>query len=118
MFKVFTRLSRMVRNLRTILSDGLGFFASVWRRRWQDEKRIRSGRAWTDEIRQGLRESDLLIALLSPHAVRRKGWDPNADDQDSVCLDEIEYAIDACQLPVLVVSEKLDPVWPGNQNEL
>src|SRR3954454_24805160 len=33
MFKVFTRLSRMVRNLRTILSDGLGFFASVWRRR-------------------------------------------------------------------------------------
>jgi|SRR3954452_20380932 hypothetical protein len=85
---------------------------------WQDEKRIRSGRAWTDEIRQGLRESDLLIALLSPHAVRRKGWDQNADDQDSVCLDEIEYAIDACQLPVLVVSEKLDPVWPGNQNEL
>src|SRR5437764_11917096 len=33
MFKVFTRLSRMVRNLRTILSDGLSFFASVWRRR-------------------------------------------------------------------------------------
>ena len=33
MFKVFTRLARMVRNLRTILSDGLGFFASVWRRR-------------------------------------------------------------------------------------
>src|SRR4051812_29710381 len=33
MFKVFTRLSRMVRNLRTILSDGLSFFASAWRRR-------------------------------------------------------------------------------------
>src|SRR5438270_13855124 len=33
MFKVFTRLSRMVRNLRTIVSDGLSFFASVWRRR-------------------------------------------------------------------------------------
>src|SRR5436305_6686598 len=33
MFKVFTRLSRMVRNLRTILSDGLSFFASVCRRR-------------------------------------------------------------------------------------
>jgi TIR domain len=31
---------------------------------WQDEKRIRAGRAWTDEIRQGLRESDLVIALL------------------------------------------------------
>src|SRR6476469_1915341 len=33
MFKVFTRLSRMVRNLRTILSDGLSFFAAVCQRR-------------------------------------------------------------------------------------
>src|SRR5438445_9532898 len=33
MFKVFTRLSRMVRNLRAIVSDGSSFFASVWRRR-------------------------------------------------------------------------------------
>jgi putative transposase len=33
MFKVFTRLSRMVRNLRTIVSDGLSFFAAVWSRR-------------------------------------------------------------------------------------
>src|SRR3954465_8975209 len=33
MFKLFTRLSRMVRNLRTIASDGLSFFAAVWRRR-------------------------------------------------------------------------------------
>ena len=33
MFKVFTRLSRMVRNLRTIVSDGLSFFADIWRRR-------------------------------------------------------------------------------------
>src|SRR3954453_19301361 len=33
MFKVFTRLSRMVQNLRTIVSDGLSFFGAVWRRR-------------------------------------------------------------------------------------
>ena len=33
MFKVFTRLSRMVRNLRTIVRDGLSFFVAVWRRR-------------------------------------------------------------------------------------
>ena len=33
MFKVFTRLSKMVRNLRTIVSDGLSFFAAVWRSR-------------------------------------------------------------------------------------
>ena len=70
---------------------------------WQDERRIRAGSAWTDEIRQGLRESDLVVALLSPHSVRRKGWDANASDQDSVCLDEIEYAVDACKIPVLPV---------------
>jgi WD40 repeat protein len=70
---------------------------------WQDAKRIRAGHAWTDEIRQGLRESDLVIALLSPHAVRRKGWSESAEDEDSVCLDEIEYAVDACKVPVLPV---------------
>jgi hypothetical protein len=32
MFKVFTRLSRMVRNLRAIVGDGLSFFAALWRR--------------------------------------------------------------------------------------
>src|SRR3954464_353230 len=33
MFKVFTRLSRVVGNLRTVVSDGLSFFAAVWSRR-------------------------------------------------------------------------------------
>src|SRR3954464_13618222 len=33
MFKVFTRLARMVRNLRTVLSDGLSLFAATSRRR-------------------------------------------------------------------------------------
>jgi hypothetical protein len=33
MFKVFTRLARMVRNLRTILSGGLSLFAAVSRHR-------------------------------------------------------------------------------------
>src|SRR5690242_10862706 len=32
MFNVFTRLSRVVRNVRTIVSDGLSFFAGLWRR--------------------------------------------------------------------------------------
>ncbi len=68
---------------------------------WQDEQRIRAGHAWTEEIRDGLRESDLVVALLSPHSVRQKGWAANPDDADSVCLDEIEYAIDACRIPVL-----------------
>lgn len=70
---------------------------------WQDAAAIRAGHAWTDEIRDGIRGSDLVVALLSPHSVRRAGWGAGADDQDSVCLDEIEYAVDACRIPVLPV---------------
>jgi hypothetical protein len=33
MFKVFTPLSTLVRNLRTIVSDGLRLFVGVWRGR-------------------------------------------------------------------------------------
>src|SRR3954468_8127221 len=33
MFKICTRLSRVVRNLRTIIGDGLSFFTALWRRR-------------------------------------------------------------------------------------
>jgi hypothetical protein len=33
MFNVFTRLSSFVRNLGTIVCDGLSFFTGVWRRR-------------------------------------------------------------------------------------
>ena len=33
MFKVFTQLSKMVRNLRTIVSDGSSLFAVFWRGR-------------------------------------------------------------------------------------
>jgi hypothetical protein len=34
MFNVFSRLSKLVRNLRTIVSDCLTFFANIGRRRW------------------------------------------------------------------------------------
>ncbi len=33
MFNAFSRLSNFVRNLRTIVSGALSFFAGVWRRR-------------------------------------------------------------------------------------
>jgi putative transposase len=33
MFNVFSRLSKLVRNLRTIVSEGLSFFANIGRRR-------------------------------------------------------------------------------------
>jgi WD40 repeat protein len=68
---------------------------------WHDVTRIRAGHSWTVEIQDGLRTADVVVALLSPGAVRRSS--DGDDDLDSVCLDEIEYAIDACRIPVVPV---------------
>src|SRR5262245_48050533 len=54
---------------------------------WRDRPRIRPGTDWEVEIQDGLRSTQLLVALLSPHAVRRGGEPGNRDDTDSVCLD-------------------------------
>ena len=50
---------------------------------WLDSHEIKAGRQWEDEIENGILQSDAVIALLSPHAVRRP---------DGVCLDEISLA--------------------------
>ena len=59
---------------------------------WKDTRQIRSGRAWEQEIEDGLRSTQLVLALLSPHAVRRTGDPSNSDNLDSVCLDELSFA--------------------------
>ncbi|MGO9464335.1 MAG: toll/interleukin-1 receptor domain-containing protein [Isosphaeraceae bacterium] len=70
---------------------------------WRDLRKIRSGKAWEEEIVDGLRSTQLVVALLSPHAVRRSG-DPNSpDDADSVCLDELSFARFACKTPIVPV---------------
>lgn len=59
---------------------------------WQDTRQIRAGREWEDQIVDGLRSTQVVIALLSPHAVRR-ATDPGSPDYvDSVCLDELTFA--------------------------
>ena len=59
---------------------------------WQDTHRIRAGKEWELEIQDGLRSTQLLLALLSPHAVRLARDPHNPDHLDSVCLDEISFA--------------------------
>jgi len=59
---------------------------------WQDTREIRAGKEWEEQIADGLRSTQVVIALLSPHAVRRS-TDPNSPDNvDSVCLDELTFA--------------------------
>ena len=58
---------------------------------WLDGHEIRSGRTWENEIRNALRNTQVVVAMLSPHAVRVVG--PGAPDAvDGVCLDEISFA--------------------------
>ena len=50
------------------LEQDLGLFGyEVWR----DRRKIRSGTDFMREIEDGLRSTQLVVALLSPHAVRR-----------------------------------------------
>lgn len=59
---------------------------------WRDTREIRAGKEWEEQISDGLRSTQVVIALLSPHAVRRAS-DPNSpDNSDSVCLDELTFA--------------------------
>ena len=55
-----------------------------------DRDRMRVGQNWDDRLATAIENADVLLAVLSPMALRREG-DPGAD-RDSICLDEIEYA--------------------------
>ena len=70
---------------------------------WRDKRQIRSGFDWDREIESGLRSSQLVVALLSPQAVRVAADANNSDHTDSVCLDEIAFARFACKLPIVPV---------------
>jgi len=74
---------------------------------WLDVKRIGSGSQWQQEIEQGLRDSQVVVSLLSPHAVRTVG----EDVMDSVCLDELTFARTSCP-PTPVVPAMVVPCEP------
>jgi hypothetical protein len=59
---------------------------------WMDRSALRAARDWQAQIVDGLRSAQIVIALLSPHAVRVSADPANPDALDSVCLDEISFA--------------------------
>ena len=59
---------------------------------WQDTREIRSGSDWQVRIVDGLRSTQLVVALLSPHAVRVSTDPGSSDNVDSACLDELSFA--------------------------
>jgi hypothetical protein len=70
---------------------------------WQDIHRIRTGWPWDEEVQAGLRNSQVMLALLSPQSVRRALDANNPTATDSVCLDEIAYARGSCKIPIVPV---------------
>ena len=62
---------------------------------WRDTRKIRSGKEWEHEIVDGLRSTQLVVALL--------GRTPPSRDADSVCLDELSFARFACKSPIVPV---------------
>jgi len=56
---------------------------------WLDSSKIRAGKEWEQQIIEGIKESQVMIALLSPHSTRSSNQN-NKDD--SVCLDELSWA--------------------------
>ena len=59
---------------------------------WQDVEAIKAGTDFLDKIAAAIKESDVVVAVLSPHSVRRVGDPRNPDNLDSVCIDELSYA--------------------------
>ena len=68
--------AELARKLRTDLTDR-GFMYGF------NEFELRAGRSWEDRIEQSILAADVVVALLTPHAVRRP---------DGVCPDEIALA--------------------------
>jgi hypothetical protein len=62
---------------------------------WLDESEIKGGHDWEVAIEEGLKATDVVLALLTPHAVRRPG---------GVCLDELGFArFMGCKIVPLMV---------------
>lgn len=87
------------------LHDGL---RAIGHAVWMDRSELRAGLAWSEAIADGVRDAQVLVALMSPASVRRASLRSPADD--SVCLDEIAYAVDGRKLPVVpVMAQTCEP---------
>lgn len=69
---------------------------------WFDEVSIRPGRYWDDEIEKGIRESDVLLSLLSPNLLDSK-----------ICKDEFDNAdrLGRPVIPILVAQCANEKMW-------
>ena len=67
--------------------------AAAGYRVWRDTRNVTAGASWQHEIAEGLRRAQIVIALMSPHAVRTNSEPNHPDCGDSICLGEIAFAL-------------------------
>jgi hypothetical protein len=79
-------------------------------KKWQDNREIRAGRKLEKQIVDGFRSTKVVIALLSPNAMRSAAVPNNTDCLDSNCLDN---RIVAC-----VVNRMKTPIIKSYQRNL
>lgn len=102
--------------------------AAAGHRVFLDERDIGLGQAWDEALAAALEGAEALIALLTPHAVRRADPVSGEAGQDSVCLDEIARArrlgktvlplmVLPCEVPIVLErAQYLDFTgWAGSQ---
>ena len=58
---------------------------------WRDTSHIRPGQPWDTEVAGAIKNSDIMVAILTPHAVRG-GHMPVTVSEASVCIDELRSA--------------------------
>src|SRR5215475_14475340 len=77
------------RDASAVAEEVAEFLVGVGFRVWRDRPEIKPGMLFLEKIESAIHASDVVVALLSPHSVRRAG---DTDDLDSVCLDELYIA--------------------------
>jgi hypothetical protein len=70
-----------------------------------DKQFLHAGTSFPDEIERAIRRARILVAVLTPHSVRRAS-DPGGDGLDGVCYNEIHAALYSAKIPVLPVMWK------------
>jgi hypothetical protein len=58
---------------------------------WRDTEDLHSPHPWDEQLAAAIKKSDVVIAVLTPHAVRT-GRGANPEGDESVCLDELAFA--------------------------
>lgn len=76
---------------------------------FHDIRDLHDAERFDAEIERGIDSAQVLLAVLSPHAVRRASDAANPDGRDSVCLNEIRFALLTRKPVVPVMIARCDP---------